>query len=277
MRQNDPSQHNEKEELICMDPVIPDFSFAISMLVGMLICLEIGRRLGIRSLAKDPQGAMSGLGVVQGSVFSLYGLLIAFTFSGAPARFDARRHLVVEEADAIGTAYLRLDLLPAESQPALRELFRKYVDSRLQAFRDLPDYEAAMAELAKSEKLQMEIWRAAVAASRLPSPNSGADKLVVPALNEMIDVTGRRTMSMRIHPPLVVFELLFLMALICSLLAGYGMAASKYRSWLHITTFAAVAVISVFVILEIEYPRTGFFHLETAYDQVLADVRTRMQ
>jgi hypothetical protein len=260
-----------------MDPVIPDLPFAASMLVGMLICLEIGRRFGVRSLAKDPQGAMSGLGVMQGAVFSLYGLLIAFTFSGAPARFDARRHLLVEEADAIGTAYLRLDLLPAESQPAMRELFRKYVDLRLAAFQKLPDLRAAEVELVKSEKLQMDLWTGAVAATRLKDANTGADKLVLPALNDMIDITAKRTMAMKIHPPLVIFELLFVMALICSLLAGYGMAASKYRSWLHIATFAAVAVISVFVILEIEYPRTGFFHLETAYDQVLADVRTSMQ
>jgi hypothetical protein len=260
-----------------MDPVIPDLPFALSMLAGMLICLEIGRRLGIRSLAKDPQGAMSGLGVMQGAVFSLYGLLIAFTFSGAPSRFDARRHLVIEEADAIGTAYLRLDLLPAEAQPAMRELFRMYVDSRLAAFRKLPDLQAAQVELAKSEKLQMDIWTGAVAACRLPSSNSGADKLVLPALNEMIDLTAMRTMSMKIHPPLVIFELLFFLALICSLLAGYGMAASKYRSWLHITTFAAVAVISVFVILEIEYPRAGLLQLETAYDQVLVDVRNNMK
>jgi hypothetical protein len=260
-----------------MDPVIPDLPFALSMFVGMLICVEIGRRMGIRSLAKDPQGAMSGLGIMQGTVFSLYGLLIAFTFSGAPARFDARRHLLAEEADAIGTAYLRLDLLAPESQPALRELFRKYVDSRLETFRKLPDYKAAMAELAKDEKLQMDIWTGAVAASRLPGSSSGADKLVLPALNEMIDITAMRTMTMKIHPPVVIFELLFLLALICSLLAGYGMAASKYRSWLHIITFAAVAVISVFVILEIEYPRTGIFHLETAYDEVLSDVRAHMK
>jgi hypothetical protein len=137
-----------------MDPVIPDFSFAVSMLVGMLICLEVGRRLGIRSLAKDPQGAMSGLGAMQGSVFSLYGLPIAFTFSGAPARFDARRHLVIEEADAIGTAYLRLDLLPDEAQPGMRELFPKYVDSRLATFRKLPDLQAAQVELASPKKFR---------------------------------------------------------------------------------------------------------------------------
>jgi hypothetical protein len=247
------------------------------MFVGMLICLEVGRRLGIRSLAKDPQGAMAGLGAMQGAVFSLYGLLIAFTFSGAPARFDTRRHLLVEEANAISTAYLRLDLLPAESQPALREQFRKYVDSRLETYGKLPDPQAALMELAESTKLQADIWARAVAATHLPNSYAGADKLVLPALNEMIDITATRTMSMRIHPPLVIFELLFFLALICSLLAGYGMAASKYRSWLHVTAFSVVAVISVFVILEIEYPRTGLFHLETAYDQVLVDVRASMK
>jgi hypothetical protein len=260
-----------------MEPLIPDLPFSASMLVGMLICLEIGRRLGMRSLAKDPQGAMAGLGVVHGAVFSLYGLLIAFTFSGAPSRFDTRRHLAEQEANAIGTAYLRLDLLPDESQPALRDLFRKYVDSRLEAFRKLPSYEAAMRELANSEKLQQDIWTGAVRASRLAAPNSGVDKLVLPPLNEMIDITSTRTMAMRIHPPLIIFELLFFLALICSLLAGYGMAASKYRSWLHIASFSVVAVVSVFVILEIEYPRTGFFHLENAYDQVLVDVRASMK
>jgi hypothetical protein len=258
-----------------MDPVIPDLPFAASMFVGMLICLEIGRRLGIRSLAKDPQGATSGLGVMQGAVFGLYGLLIAFTFSGAPARFATRRKLVVEEANAIGTAYMRLDLLPAESQPALREQFREYVDSRLEAHRKLPDLNAAMAELAKSERLQTDIR--AGAASRLPGSSSGADKLVIPALNEMIDITSTRTMSMKIHPPLLIFELLLFLAIICSLLAGYGMAASKYRNWLHIMAFAVVSVISVFVILEIEYPRVGFFHLENANDQVLVDARGRMK
>jgi hypothetical protein len=150
------------------------------------------------------------------------------------------------------------------------------VDSRLEAFRKLPDYEAAVAELTKSEKLQMDIWRGAVAACRLPSSNSGADKLVLPALNEMIDLTTMRTMAMKAHPPLLIFELLFFLALVCSLLAGYGMAASKYRSWLHITAFAGGAVISVFVILEIEYPRAGLLQLETAYDQVLVDVRASM-
>src|SRR6266508_4142450 len=123
-----------------MDRVITALPFAAAMFVGMLICLEIGRRVGVRALAKDPQ-LMSTRGAVDGSVFALYGLLLAFTFSGAPGRLDARRKLVAEEANTIGTAYLRLDLLAPESQPAMREQFRQYLDSRLEVYRKLPDIE----------------------------------------------------------------------------------------------------------------------------------------
>ena len=111
---------------------------------------------------------------MDGAVFALLGLLVAFTFSGAASRFDARRHLIVEETNAIGTAYLRLDLLPASAQPALRDLFRRYLDSRLEVYRKLPDLDAAKAELARSTQLQGEIWSQAVAAggwrARRPPP-----------------------------------------------------------------------------------------------------------
>jgi len=79
--------------------------FAAGLFVGMLVLLEAGRRVGIRRMARDPEGARHGLGVVEGAVFSLLGLLIAFTFAGAATRFDARRQLVIEGvlgADVVG-------------------------------------------------------------------------------------------------------------------------------------------------------------------------------
>src|SRR5262245_16132661 len=91
-----------------------------SLFIGMLLLLETGRRLSLRQLAQEGAAERAGFGVIEGAVFALLGLLIAFTFSGAAARFDTRRQLVVEEANAIGTAYLRLDLLPATAQPQLR-------------------------------------------------------------------------------------------------------------------------------------------------------------
>ncbi len=220
---------------------------------------------------------MSTHSAVDSAVFSLYGLLLAFTFSGAPGRLDVRRQLIAQEANAIGTAYLRLDLLSPETQPAMREQFRKYLESRIEIYRKLPDIESAKAELSQSAKLQTDIWAQAVVGTRLPGCHPEAGKLLLPALNEMIDITTTRTMALRIHPPLIIFGLLFLLALVCSLLAGYGMATSQQRSWLHILAFTAIAVITVFVILEIEYPRTGFLPVENRYDQVLVDLRESMQ
>ena len=259
-----------------MDSTITALPFAAAMCVGMLICLEIGKRLGTRALARDPQ-LMSTHSSVDGAIFALYSLLLAFTFSGAPGRLDTRRKLISDEANAIGSAFLRVDLVARESQPTLREQFRQYLDSRLAVFRKLPDAEAAKAELAKSVGIQKEIWTQAVAATRSEAGHPESGKLLLPALNEMFDVAATRAMATRIHPPPIIFGLLFVLALVCSLLAGYGMAVSNQRSWLHILAFCLVAVITVFVILEIEYPRIGVLNVERSYDQVLIDLRTSME
>src|SRR5215467_12191539 len=153
---------------------------------GMLVCLEVGRRHGRRKAARDPHAAAEGLGTVDGAVFALLGLLLAFTFSGAAARFDTRRQLIVEETNDIGTAYLRLDLLPADLQPALRESFRRYLDARIEVYQKLPDVAAAKESLAKANELQSQIWRQAVAATRAQGAPPAAPILLLPALNAMI-------------------------------------------------------------------------------------------
>lgn len=249
---------------------------AVVLFLGMLLLLEVGRRIGVGRLANDPEHASAGMGAVDGAVFALLGLLIAFTFSGAASRFDDRRNLIVEEANDIGTAYLRLDLLPTSAQPALRDLFRRYVDSRLETYRKLPDLDATMAELARSTALQGEIWSQAVTASRMEGAPPAAAMLLLPALNQMIDITTTRTMSGQIHPPVVVFAMLFGLALTAALLAGYGMAAGRVRSWIHMIGFAAVLAGAVYVIIDIEYPRLGLIRVD-AFDQALADLRNSMK
>jgi len=246
------------------------------MFVGMLICLEVGRRLGIRRLAKRPRETTSSHDTVESAVYGLYGLLIAFAFSHALWQLDARIQLIQNEANAITTAYSRLDLLATDSQPALRERFRQYVDSRLETFRKIPDIEAAEAELSKSQKLQMNIWTQALAATHLQGSSPDAAKLLLPALNDMVDAAATRNMSVMLHPPSIVFALLFLLALGCSLMAGYGMADGKQVSWIHSIGFVIITVITVFVILEIEYPRIGFIRPLGSYDQALLEVRQRM-
>ena len=177
------------------------FLFTFGLFLGMLLFLEIGRRIAVRRMREDSGAAGEGVGAVDGAVFALLGLLIAFTFSGASSRFDTRRQLIVEETNDIGTAYLRLDLLPADLQPALRESFRRYLDARIEVYRKLPDIAAAKESLAKANELQKQIWRQAVVASRAEGAPPAVPILLLPALNAMIDITTTRTMATQMHPP----------------------------------------------------------------------------
>jgi hypothetical protein len=259
-----------------MEPTISPALFALLLFVGMLILLETGRRLGVRRRPKESESERSSLGIVESAVFALFGLMMAFSFSGAATRFGEKRRLIVEEVNCVQTAYLRLHLLPPEAEGALQELFRRYVDSRLETYRALPNMQAAEWEMTKSKNLQQEIWSQAVSATRLPNSHPDAGKLLLPALNNMIDITTIRSMALRVHPPRIIYVLLFCLALICSLLAGYRMAGVQHQSWLHILSLTVFTVMIIFVALDIEYPRTGLIRLEAA-DQLLVKAREAMK
>ena len=249
---------------------------ALGLFVGMLVLLEVGRRIGKRRMQRDPESAREGVGAADGAIFALLGLLIAFTFSGAATRFDQRRSLIIEEANAIGTAYLRVDLAAPDLQPALRESFRRYLAARLDVYRKIPDMDAVQVAMANANRLQTEIWGQAIAATRAPGSHPSAAVLFLPALNAMIDITTTRTMATRFHPPVIIFVLLIGLALAAAILAGDAMAASKTRSWTHVVGFAAAVAVSLYVILEIEYPRLGLIRVES-FDQALTDLRDLMK
>jgi hypothetical protein len=218
---------------------------------------------------------MTGIGVLDGAMFGLLGLLVAFTFSGAATRFDSRRHLVVEEANDIGTAWVRLDLLPPDNQTALRELFRRHVDARIATHRKLPDVQAAEVEQSRDVQLLSEIWSRAVAACGIKG-DPATTSLVLSSINTMIDVTATQAMTAKIHPPAIIFAMLFVLALACSFLAGDAMAGGRVRCRTHALTFAAAIAVSAYVILDIEYPRLGFIRID-AIDQTLVELRQGMK
>ena len=250
--------------------------FAIGSFVAMLACLELGRRIGRSRARTDPEGWQAGTGVIEGAIFALLGLMLGFTFSAAIGRIDVRRQQIVAEANAIGTAYLRLDLLPEGEQPAMRDLFRRYTDARLSVYEKVAlDLPAALAELDRATALQSEIWRATVRATR-DRDSSAASRLLLPAVNEMIDITSVRTMAAWTHNPMLFYVLIAVLLVISSLLAGYAMARSRERNWLHIIGFALVTTAVVFVIIDVDYPRIGFFRLDAA-DRVLYETRAAMR
>jgi hypothetical protein len=139
-----------------------------------------------------------------------------------------------------------------------------------------PDIAAARLELARSEKLQEEIWKEAIAKTHMQGEPTSSAIVLLPALNQMIDVTTKRTMATRMHPPVIVFVMLVGLALMGALLAGYGMAGRKTRSLLHVLGFAVSMTFAVFVIVNMEYPRYGLIRVST-FDSALMDLRNRMK
>jgi hypothetical protein len=252
------------------------FLLALGLFLGNLVLMEVGRRIALRRLANDPDGALAGIGAIDGAVFALLGLLVAFTFQGAASRFDTRRQLIVEETNAIGTAYLRIDLVPPEAQPALRDSFRRYVDSRIELYRDVSDPEVNRENFARTKQLQGEIWRQAVAAGKMEGAPTSTTILLAPALNHMIDITTTRIKATQMHPPKIIFVMLVALALACALFAGFDMAARKSRSWLHMLGLASVMATSLYVILDLEYPRRGLIRLDT-FDRTLVELREDMK
>ena len=254
--------------------VVSTVLLSAGLLAGMVLLQELGRCLGRRRLARHP-GSKTSLGPIDGAVFGLLALLVAFTFSGAASRFDVRRQLIAQEANAIGTAFLRLDLLPPQDRQPLQGLFRQYLDARLAFYRQAPDSDEARAAEREFLRLQGALWsRSLEACGRDPRPQTST--LLVPALNEMIDLTTTRAAAARLHPPQVVFWMLFALAAAGALIAGYTTAEEPRRSWIHWLGFALIFAGTVYVILDLEYPRRGLIRLDAA-DQVLVDLRAQMQ
>jgi len=257
------------------NPMTLGIVVSAALFLAVLLCLELGFRLGKKQAEDDPEGSRAGVGAVEGAIFGLLGLLLAFSFGGATGRFNQRRALIVEEANALGTAWMRLDLAAPEDQPALRDLFRGYVDGRLAVYRALPDYDAAMAELKRTGELQGKLWARSVEASRKPGGES-LQRALLPNLNEMFDIATTRTRASFTHTSPVITGFLLVVVLLSAVMAGHSMSAGKRRRVSHWVMFAAVTAATMYLVFDLEYPRFGLIRVD-ADDQVLVELREGMK
>jgi len=242
------------------------------LFAGMLLLLEAGFRLGVRfEKARGGEAAS----IFDSAVFALLGLLLGFAFAGAVDRLDKRRDLIVAEANNISTAYLRLDTLAPEDQPVIRELFRQYLEARITVYRLIDNERDPATAFATAESLQAEIWTAAVAAVDRPNRQYAAE-LVLPAVNDMIDVTTERKVALSTQIPELVLVLLFGVSLFSALLAGTGMSRYGVRHIVHGSIFAAAVTLTVYTILDLDSPRGGLIRLDAA-DRVLEELRGSIQ
>lgn len=258
--------------------LLPALWRALIVFIGMLLSLEIGQRIASHRAAKEPEGARAGVSPIAGIVFALLGLLIAFTFAGAAGRFDARRNMDVEEANRIEDGYIRIDLLPADAQPALRESFRSYVDARLALYQGLKNLDASASQQKRddSAKLLGGIWQLAVNASYAPGALPAAPMILLPAVDAMFDIANIQNAATQLHPPPVIFAMLMVMALASALLAGLASPRSKTRDLYQPLIFALLVAFMVYIIIDMEYPRIGLIRIDD-FDQTLMILRQGMK
>lgn len=255
------------------------FAFAplgisICLFVGMMLCIELGRRLGRRQM--EASGTEGKVQTPFGSsvVHALLALLIGFTFNGAASRFDARRQLVIQVVNTTGTAWQRIGALPAEVQEPVRVDFRRYVDAVIKPDSEYTKKSALVGTSPAIVSTQDSLWARALKECLLPNGEK-ARMLLLPSLNEMFGAVEQEWLARQIHPPPIIFIMLGLTALAGSLLVGFGSATSPRRSWIHSIGVAATIAMITFVMFELEYPRLGMIRVDVM-DRALVELRATM-
>ena len=206
--------------------VMPMWGVFVFALALVLISIELGFRLGRWHRKHAEHEAEGAVGAVAAAVVGLLALLQAFTFGNAAERFQARRELLLNEVNAIGTTYLRAELLPEPHGSQVRDLLREYVDVRVEAGRDRRKIKTA---IEASESLQTRLWSHATALAHRDF-DSPIGALFIASLNEMIDLHTKRVTVGRYRIPTAIWSTLGALTFLSMLLAGYYFGLCGPRS-----------------------------------------------
>lgn len=240
---------------------------AFALFLGSAV--EIGYRFGLWRRTHAPGESEQPVGAVVASILGLLALVLGFTFGFAASRFDSRRITVLEEANAIGTTFLRTEFLPPEDQQASREKLREYVKLRIMG----SGSSNPLGEIAQSETLQMELWSHAVKVGK-DQPTSEMVSLYVDSLNNLIDLHSTRVLvGIRSRIPFVMWLGLLAMSFLSMVAVGYqsGHAATRRSPVLVVMIVCFTLVLGL--IADLDRGQEGFLQIS---QQALVDVQQMM-
>ena len=240
---------------------ISTIRIAAILFVAMLLAIEVGYYFGRRIRLSADDGFKSHVNAIAASLVGILALLLGFTLSLSLQRFDRRSEVVVDEANAIGTAYLRAQLLPASVRGSVQELLREYLDVRVQASGITLTEDAERGpRLAKAVQAQATLWEyARVAAEQDPNPVTSG--LFIQSLNELIDTYGKRRATLDRHVPELVLFLLFGTFLMAGVVVGYSAGLAGHRASFVTYILVALIAVLVFIILDLDRPRRGLIRV----------------
>ncbi len=230
------------------------------LLVSMIAAIEIGFRVGTRGASAANDGSRTHINAVLASLLGILALLLGFTFSLALQRYDSRSAAVVDEANAIGTAYLRASLLHGTVRGPAEAKLREYVDLRVQASVVSLDHEADRLQLvAAASRVQEELW--ALARQAAAERPDAITALFASALNDMFDALGTRDATLARHVPEVVLLLVYGTFLMAALILGYSSGMSGHRASFVSNILVGLIVCLVFIIIDLDRPRRGIIEV----------------
>ena len=217
---------------------------------------ELGFRLGRRKRPTVTEDARSQITTIQGAMLGLLALLLGFTFSMAMSRFELRKQQVLEESNAIGTTYLRAQLMPEPLRKEVSNLLRRYVEVRLEFYQAGMKGQRFQQAVAQTERLQLQLWsRASAWADK--DPRAVTAGLFLQSLNEVIDLHSKGLTALENHVPEIILVLLYFVALVAIGLIGYGCGLAGRRNFM-VTMVASLLIAAVIlVIIDLDRPQRG--------------------
>jgi hypothetical protein len=219
---------------------------ALAAYVGDLL------RAWVRPIRDDER---DGFSVVQAATLTLLGLIIGFSFSMAVSRYDQRKNFEEAEANAIGTEFVRADLMPADDAGRARDSLRKYLEQRVVFYSSRDEAELARADV-QSQRLQAELWSIArAAATAQPTPITA---LAVVGMNDVLNSQGYTQAAWWNRIPLGAWTLMTAIAIVCNILVSYGQRRTHIL-WLMVLPITVS--ISFFLIADIDSPRSGIIRV----------------
>lgn len=232
---------------------LPIWALFIVTVILALVFIEIGFLLGRFRHKRFAQEQSAPVGAMVGATLGLLAFTLAFTFGMAASRHDARKQLVLDEANAVSATFLRSELLPQPYRDEIQNLLREYVDIRVEA---VAHQEKLAAAIARSEELHRLLWKQTVAvAEKHPTPING---LFITSLNMVIDLHAKRvTAGIRNRIPPTVWISLYLVAFLAMMAVGYHTGLSGSRRSIAVL-FQALAFSAVLILIaDLDRPQEG--------------------
>ena len=248
---------------------LPVVGVFVAFAIFTMLCYEIGFRLGRWWQDREPGEQEGPTGLLVGSILALLAFLLAVTMGMASDRFDARRAIVLNEANAIRTTYLRAGYLPEPASSQIRELLREYVPLRIV----VTDKDNVAADIQRSQEILAKLWTVAEGVART-TDQGDLVSLFLDSLNETIDLHETRvTAGLYARVPETVVLLLVGGSALSLGMVGYSAGLTKRRGLLNAIVLVLALGAVIMIVVDLDRPREGFIQVS---QQPLIDLQQQI-